>query len=39
MIDPSGVIRAKGLVNTKNQLDWYRDLFYGKATQVAAQGT
>ena len=39
MIDPSGVIRAKGLVNTKNQLDWYRDLFYGKATVGAAQGT
>jgi methylamine dehydrogenase accessory protein MauD len=39
MIDPRGVTRAKGLVNTKNQLDWDRDLFYGKATVGAAQGT
>ncbi|HMA36924.1 MAG TPA: redoxin domain-containing protein [Chloroflexia bacterium] len=37
MIDPAGVIKAKGLVNTKSQLDWYRDLFYGKASLQAPQ--
>ncbi|MDQ2805338.1 MAG: redoxin domain-containing protein [Chloroflexota bacterium] len=32
MIDPLGVIRAKGLVNTKQQLEWYRDTFNGKTS-------
>jgi methylamine dehydrogenase accessory protein MauD len=39
MVDAAGVIKAKGLVNTKSQLEWYRDLFYGKASQRAPQGT
>jgi len=39
MLDAAGVIRAKGLVNTQSQLDWYRDLFYGKkSNQPAPQG-
>ncbi len=35
MIDAAGVIKAKGLVNTKHQLEWYRDIFDGKATAAA----
>jgi methylamine dehydrogenase accessory protein MauD len=33
MIDAAGVIKAKGLVNTKAQLEWYRDIFNGKQPQ------
>ena len=36
MIDPAGVIRAKGLVNTKQQLEWYRDTFNGKTSPAPA---
>jgi methylamine dehydrogenase accessory protein MauD len=35
MIDRAGTIRAKGLVNTRQQLEWYRDQFDGKAPQPA----
>src|SRR5690242_181352 len=38
MIDPSGVIKAKGLANTKAQVEWYRDIFYGKASQQVPAG-
>jgi methylamine dehydrogenase accessory protein MauD len=36
MIDGAGVVKAKGLVNTKTQLDWYRDIFNGQTPQEAA---
>ncbi len=39
MIDAAGVVKAKGLVNTKAQLNWYRDIFYGKSPQEAAAQT
>jgi len=33
MIDGNGVIKAKGLANTKAQVEWYRDIFNGKKPQ------